>query len=309
MTTTLKTLNFFEKRRKRALRGEYKKPKVILVDIDGTIVKPKVKMYSMAEERLGGKAITELEKTRTRPLRKQMIQKKISFEKYLIELSEIDIEIGEHLKDYKNYFYGLAKKKLLNVQLIKALGNLRKKDKMKIIFVTSNLKIFGELISNEALKAVGAKGKFDGAVGAEYVFNKKGTAIKVKSLISHKNASCEGVRFFTKETAIENFFKAKRIKVKKEEVAVISDADTALMKYYGLGGLVYYPLSELSQQFKEIGYVASARKGLYDFRVDYSKGKDLDIAQKKWEEVLRNPNLLRYSEMELGKILRSKKKK
>jgi len=307
MTAIVKTLKFFENRRKKALKNGYKKPKVILVDIDGTIVKPKVKMYSMAEERLGKKTIAQLEKSQIRPLRRQMIQRKISFEKYLIELSKIDIKLGEYLKDYKDYFYGLAKKNLLNVPLIKALGNLCKKDQVKVVFVTSNLKIFGEIISNEALKAVGLKGKFNGAVGAEYLFKSR-KAIRVKSLISHHNATCEGVKFFTKETTIKNFFRKNRIKVDKDEVVVISDADTALMQYYGLGGLVYYPLSELSSQFKEIEYIMNARKGLYDFRVDYSKGKDLEIAQKKWEIILGDPNMIKYSEEELRKILKAKRK-
>jgi len=302
MTAINKSLRFFENRRKQALKDEYKKPKVILVDIDGTITKPKVRMYSMAEEKLGKKAIAELEKNRIRPLRKKMIKREISFEKYLIELSKIDIELGEHLKDYKDFFFGLVRKNLINIPLVKALGNIRKKDKIKVILLTSNLKDYGGIISDNVLKLVGAQGNFDGAVGAEYKYDKNGKAVDVKTLISHKDAVCEGVKFFTKETAIKDFFKKNKIKVDKKEVAVVSDADTALMQYYGLGGLVYYPWNELSQQFKRIEYIKNARKGLYDFCVDYSK--DLDIAQKKWEAILRDPNLIKHSEEELRKILK-----
>jgi len=300
------TLKFFEDRRTQALRDGYKKPKVILVDIDGTLTKPQVRMYSMAEEKLGKQAIQELEKTRTRPLRKKMLKREISFEKYLIELSKIDIEIGEYLKDYKNFFFGLAEKKLINMPLVKALGNLRKKDKVKIILLTSNLKDYGEIISANVLRLIGEKGKFDGAVGAEYIYNKSGKATGVKTLISHEDALCEGVKFRTKITAIKEYFKKNKIKVADAEVAVISDADTELMRHFGLGGLVYYPLSELSRQFKEIGYIQNARKGLYDFRVDYTKGKDLEMAREKWEIVLRDPNMLKNSEEELRKLLKTK---
>lgn len=306
MTSIVKTLKFFENRRKQALRNGYKKPKVILVDIDGTITKPKLKMYSMAEEKLGKKAINKLEKIRIRPLRRKMIKREISFEKYQIELANIDIELGEYLKDYKDFFFGLVKKNLINIPLVKALGNLHRKDKMKVIFLTSNLKDYGEIISDNVLNLIGEKGKFDGAVGSEYKYNKTGKAIKVKTLISHENSSCEGVRFLTKETAIKEFFRKNKIKVNKDVIAVISDADTALMMYYGLGGLVYYPLNELSRQFREIEYIRNARKGLYDFYIDYSKGKDLEIAQQKWEAILRNPNMIKYSEEELRKMLKKK---
>jgi len=304
MASVTKSLKFFEQRRKQALEDKYKKPKVILVDIDGTITKPKVRMYSMAEEKLGKKAIAELEKNRVRPLRKRMINKEISFEKYLIELSNIDIELGEYLKDYKDFFFSLVKKDLVNIPLVKALESLHRKDKMKIILITSNLKDYGEIISDNVLKLLGEKGKFDGVVGAEYIYNKSGKAVGVKTLISHDDAECEGVKFMTKTTAIKNYFKNHKIKVDESEVAVISDADTALMAHYGLGGLVYYPWGELSRQFKEIGYINNARKGLCDFKVDYSKEKDLKIAQKKWEAVLRNPNMIKYSEEELRKILK-----
>lgn len=304
MASAAKSLKFFEQRRKQALKDRYKKPKVILVDIDGTVTKPKVRMYSMAEEKLGKKAIADLEKNRARPLRKRMINREITFEKYLIELSNIDIELGEYLKDYKNFFFSLVKKDLVNIPLVKALGNLREKDKVKIVFLTSNLKDYAEIISNNVLRLLGGKGKFDGAVGAEYVYDKKGKATGVKTLISHDDAECEGVKFMTKMTAIKNYFKKNKIKTENSEVAVISDADTALMTHYGLGGLVFYPWNELSEQFKEIGYVKNAREGLYDFRVDYSKGKDLEIAQKKWEAVLRNPNLIKHSEEKLRKLLK-----
>lgn len=307
MPNIVKDLKFFTDRRKQAQKDGYQKPKVILVDIDGTVVKPQVRMFSMAEQKMGKKAIAQIEKERIRPLRKEMVNRKISFEKYLIELSKIDIEIGEYLEDYKNFFFDLVKRDLINIPMIKALGNLKKKDKVKVIFLTSNLKDYGDVISNNVLKLLGGSGKFDGTVGAQYIYNKEGKAVSVKSLISHDDAQCEGVKFRTKTTAINEYLKQNKIKVKESEVAVISDADTALMKNFGLGGLVYYPLKELSAQFKEIGYVMNARKGLYDFKVDYTKGQDLEIAQQKWEAVLRNPNLIRYSELELRKLLKNAK--
>lgn len=306
MSNTTKDLDFFKKRRASAKIGKYKKPKVILVDIDGTIVKPKVKMYSMSEERLGKKAIAELEKKRTRPLRKKMIKREISFEKYLLELSKIDIELGEYYKDYKNFFFGLVKKNLINVPLVKALGKL-KKNGAAVIFLTSNLKIYGDIISDNVLMLTGERGRFDGAVGAIYEFNGSGKAVGVKSLISHDNAACEGVKFRTKISAINDYFKKNKIKAKNSEVAVVSDADTALMKHFGLGGLVLYPLKELSNQFKEIEYIQNARKGLFDFCVDYNGKKDLKMAQKKWETVLGDPNILKYSDEELRKKLYDKK--
>lgn len=309
MTSITKSIKFFESRRKHASKNQYKKPKVILVDIDGTVVKPKVKMYSMSEEKLGKKAMDELEKNRIKPLRKRMINRKISFEKYLIELSNIDIELGEYYQDYKNFFFDLVKKGLINVPLVKALGNIQKKDKTRIIFLTSNLKIYGDIISENVLRLLGEKGKFDGVVGAEYKFNKAGKAVGVISLISHEDSICEGVKFITKITAIKNYFKKNKIKVDDKKVAVISDADTALMRHFGLGGLVLYPWKELSQQFKEIEYIKNARKGLFDFCVDYSKEKDLEIAQKKWEAVLGNPNILKYSDEELRKNLKNENKK
>jgi|GEM_PF-3254780 len=302
MSNISKDIDFFKKRRLKAPAGGYRRPKVILVDIDGTIVKPKIKMYSMAEEKLGKKAIADLEKNRIRPLRKRMIKKEISFEKYLIELSKIDIELGEYRKDYKQFFTGLVKKKLINEPLVRALGSARREG-TKIIFVTSNLQVFGDIISNNALRLLGEKGVFDGAIGAEYFFDRRGKAVGVKSLISHDNAKCEGVQFTTKIAAIEQYFKKNKIKVLPAEVAVISDADTALMKHFGLGGLVLYPWKELSDQFREIEYIKNARKGLFDFCVDYAKGKDLVVAQKKWEAVLRDPNILKHSDHTIKKML------
>ena len=258
----------------------------------------------MAEEKIGKKEAGKLEKRR-QILRKKMIKKEISFEEYLIELSNIDIEIGEYLKNYRDYFHSLVKKDLLNIPLVKALGNLKKKHKIKIVLLTSNLKDYGDIISTNVLEAVGSRGKFDGAVGAEYRYNKKGKAIAVKTLISHDDCICKGVKFRTKISAIKDYFKKNKIKVKDSEVAVVSDADTELMKHYGLGGLVFYPLSELSNQFKEIGYIMSARKGLYDFKVDYSKSKDLEIAQEKWEFLLSEPNLMKHSDFELKKIIQN----
>jgi hypothetical protein len=285
-----------------AHKNGYRRPKVILVDIDGTIVKPKIKMYSMAEEKLGKKAVADLEKNRVRPLRKRMVKKEISFEKYLIELSKIDIELGEYRKDYAQFFTDLIKKKLINEPLVRALGNARKAG-AKVIFVTSNLQVFGEIISKNALRLLRQKGTFDGAIGAEYLFDKRGKAVGVKSLISHDNAKCEGVQFMTKIAAIEEYFKKHRIRVSPEEVAVISDADTALMKHFGLGGLVLYPWKELSDQFREIEYIKNARKGLFDFCVDYAQGKDLAVAQKKWETVLQDPNILKHSDQTIKKML------
>ncbi len=302
MPAIKKDLEFFQKRRKQALKGEYVQPKVILVDIDGTITKPKLRMYSMAEEKTGKKEAKGLERNR-QVLRKKMIKKEITFEKYLIELSNIDIEIGEYIKDYEEYFFSLVKKDLINIPLVKALGNLKKEYKMKIVFLTSNLKDYGDIINDNVLKAVGSDGKFDGAVGAEYKYDKNGKAIDVKMLISHDDSIYEGVKFRTKITAIKEYFLKKEINVNNSEIAVVSDADTQLMKYYGVGGLVLYPLSELSNQFKEIEYIMNARKGLYDFKVDYSKNKDLDFAQEKWETLLSNPNMIKYSELELRKII------
>lgn len=244
MSYISKDLEFFRKRRAGAKADKYKTPKIILVDVDGTVVKPKVKMYSMSEERLGKKAIAELEKNRIRPLRKKMIKREISFEKYLIELSKIDIELGEYYRDYKNFFFGLVKKNLINEPLVRALGDL-KKSGVKVIFLTSNLKIYGDIISDNVLRLIGEKGKFDGSLGAEYKFNRSGKAVGVKSLISHENAVCEGVKFQTKISAINDYFKKNKIKAKDSEVAVVSDADTVLMKHFGLGGLVLYPLKEL----------------------------------------------------------------
>ena len=309
MTNISKDLIFFKKRREWAKSNKYKKPKIILVDIDGTIVKPKVRMYSMSEEKLGKKEIFKLEKNRTAPLRREMIKRKISFEKYLIELSKIDIELGEYYKDYKKFFFGLMKKNMINIPLVKALGKLKIKNKIKVIFLTSNLKIYGEIISDNVLRLLKEKGKFDGAVGAEYKFDKIGKAVGVSMLISHKDGNCEGVKFMTKITAIKKYFKKNGIKVKNNEVAVVSDADTDLMKYFGLGGLVLYPLEELSDQFKHIEYVKNARRGLFDFCVNYGKGKDMEIAQKKWELVLGNPNILKNSDMNIRKIIKNNGKK
>jgi hypothetical protein len=306
MSNIQKDLEFFRKRRAGAKMEKYKIPKVILVDVDGTVVRPKVKMYSMSEEKLGKKTIDELEKKRIRPLRKKMIKKEISFEKYLLELSKIDIELGEYYQDYKDFFFGLVKKNLINEPLVRALGRL-KNNGAKVIFLTSNLKIYGDIISDNVLRLIGEKGKFDGSLGAEYIFDRAGKAVGVKSLISHENAVCEGIKFQTKITAIKNHFKKNKIKAKDPEVAVVSDADTVLMKHFGLGGLVLYPLKELSDQFKEIEYIQNARKGLFDFCVDYNPKKDLKIAQRKWEAVLGDPNILKYSDEKLREYLYDKK--
>ncbi|EKD24040.1 MAG: hypothetical protein ACD_81C00126G0023 [uncultured bacterium] len=302
MAAIQKDFNFFKKRRKQAV---YVRPKVILVDVDGTVIKPRIKMYSMSEEKLGKQAVAKIEKDRIKPLRQQMIKRQISFEEYLLGLSKIDIELGEYYQDYKQFFFDLVKQGMLNEPLIRALGILKKKHNMKVIFLTSNLRIYGEIISDYALQLLGEKGTFDGAVGAEYLFDKKGKAVGVKSLISHDDAKLGAVSFMTKETAIKKFFKVNKVTVRDEEIAVVSDADTALMKLYGLGGLVLYPLSELSSQFKEIEYIRNAREGLFDFCVDYAKGKDLDIAQKKWELVLSDPSILRMSNSEIKTYLKN----
>ncbi len=308
MSSISKDLKFFNDRRKSAFKDGYKKPKVILVDIDGTIIKPKIKMFSMAEEKIGKEAMAKIEKEKIKPLRRNMIKRKISFEKYLLELSKISMGLGHYYQDYKGFFFGLVKKDLINEPLVKALGNIKRKNKVKVIFLTSNLKIYGEIIADNVLRLLGEKGKFDGCVGEDYVFNKKGKAIKIKTLISHDDAVCEGIKFITKITAIKDYFKKNKINVTDDEVTVISDADTALMKKYGLGGLVLYPLKELSDQFRHIEYVMNARKGLFDFCVDYRKGRELEIAQKKWELILNDPNILRFSDKEIKNILTNTKK-
>lgn len=304
-------LKFFQQRRMGARQDLYKKPKVLLVDIDGTIIKPKIKMFTLAEEKFGKKTMAKIEKERIKPLRKEMIKRKISFEKYLLELSKINIELGQSYQDYKDFFFGLVKKGFINESLVKALGNIKRKNRAKVIFLTSNLKVYGEIISDNILRLLGEKGKFDGCVGEEKEFNKngKGRATKVKMIISHKDTVCEGVKFMTKITAIKDYFKKNKINVLNEEVAVISDADTSLMKYYGLGGLVLYPWQDLSDQFRHIEYVRNARNGLFDFCVDYRKGKDLEIAQKKWEAVLNNPNILKFSDKEIRDKLKNNGRK
>lgn len=302
MTAIQKDIDFFKKRRKSA---QYIRPTVILVDVDGTVIKPRIKMYSMSEEKLGKQVIAKIEQERIKPLRQQMIKKQISFEEYLLALSKIDIEMGEYYQDYKEFFFDLVRKGMVNEPLVRALGNIKKKYKTKVLFLTSNLRIYGDIISDNVLKLLGEKGTFDGAVGAEYIFDKKGKAIGVKSLISHDDAKLGKVHFMTKETAITDFFKKNKIKAEDEEIAVISDADTALMKRYGLGGLVLYPLSELSSQFKEIEYIRNARNGLFDFCVDYAKGKDLAVAQQKWELILSDPATLRMSDTEIRTYLQN----
>jgi len=257
----------------------------------------------MAEEKIGKKEMTRIEKEKIKPLRRDMIKRKISFEKYLLELSKISMELGIYYKDNKDFFFDLVKKGLINEPLVRALGNIKRKNKVQIIFLTSNLRIYGEIIAENVLKLLGEKGKFDGCVGEEYEFDKNGKAVKIKTIISHEDATCEGVKFMTKTVAIKEYFKKNKIKVKDDEVAIISDADTSLMKFYGLGGLVLYPLKDLSDQFRHIEYVMNARKGLFDFCVDYKKDKDLKIAQKKWEFVLSNPNVLKYSDKEIKNIL------
>lgn len=302
MASSQKDIEFFKKRRKSA---SYEKPKVILVDVDGTIIKPKIKMYSMSEKKLGKEVIADIEKNRIKPLRKRMVKREISFEEYLLELSKIDIELGEYYQDYEDFFVQLVKKGMINEPLVRALGVLHKKYGVKVIFLTSNLQIYGNIISENILKLLGEKGIFDGAVGAEYVFDKNGKAIGVKSLISHDDAELGKVRFMTKITAIKDYFKKNGIKVNDNEVAVVSDADTTLMKQFGLGGLVLYPLSELSSQFKEIGYIQEARKGLFDFCVDYAKGKDAEIAQQKWELLLSDPGMLRLSDKQIKEHIKN----
>lgn len=311
MTSIAEDLKFFKQRRIKAKINGYKQPRIILVDIDGTVIKPKIKMFTLAEKKFGKKAMAKIEKERIKPLRKKMMRKEISFEKYLLELSKINIELGQTYQDYKNFFFDLVRKKLINEPLVKALGSIKIKNKARIIFLTSNLKIYGEIISDNVLKLLGEKGKFDGCVGEEKEFdnNGRGKAVKVKIIISHMDTVCEGVRFMTKVTAIKNYFKKNGIKTKNNEVAIISDADTSLMKYYGLGGLVLYPWKELSDQFRHIEYVRNARKGLFDFCVDYKKDKDLKIVQKKWELILNNPNILKFSDKKIKTILESDENK
>lgn len=311
MTSIAKDLVFFKNRRAGAKNENYTKPKVLLVDIDGTIIKPQIKMFTLAEEKLGKVAMEKIERERVKPIRREMIKGKISFEQYLLELSKINIELGQTYSDYKNFFFDLVKRGFINEPLVKALGNLKRNNKVKIIFLTSNLKVYGEIISDNILKLLGEKGRFDGCIGEEKEFNKggRGKAVKVKMIISHKDRTYAGVKFMTKLTAIKNYFKENKIKIKNEEVAVISDADTSIMKYYGLGGLVLYPWSELADQFKRIEYVRNARRGLFDFCVDYRKGKDLEIAQRKWEAVLENPNILKFSDEKIRNQLKNDKKK
>ncbi len=304
MTKISKDLKFFKQRRAGAKKDVYKRPKVLLVDIDGTIIKPKIKMFTLAEEKFGKEIMSKIEKERIKPLRKEMMRKKISFEKYLLGLSKINIELGQDYQDYKNFFFNLARKGLINEPLVKALSCIKKKNKAKVIFVTSNLAIYGEIIADNVLRLLGESGKFDGCVGEEKKFNKNGKATKVISIISHNNTVCEGVKFMTKITAIKKYFKKNKIKVKNEEVAVISDADTSLMKHFGLGGLVLFPWKDLSDQFRHIEYVRNARKGLFDFHVDYKKGKDLEIAQKKWEAVLDNPNILKFTDKKIKNFIK-----
>ncbi len=311
MTGISKYIQFFKRRRADAGKGCYKKPKVVLVDIDGTVIEPKIKMFTLAEQKFGKEIMAKIEKEKIRPLRKEMTEGKISFEKYLLELSKINIALGQSYRDYKDFFFDVAEKKLINEPLVRALGNIKRKNKIKVIFLTSNLRVYGEIIADNVLKLLGEKGKFDGCVGEEKEFNEKGKgkAIKVKSIISHRNAVCEGVKFMTKIAAIKEYFRKNKINVKDEAVAVISDADTALMKHFGLGGLVLYPWRELSDQFRHIEYVRNARKGLFDFCVDYRKEKDLPVAQKKWELILDNPAVLEFSDIKIKAILKNGAKK
>lgn len=214
MTSITKDLIFFKNRRIGAKNGNYKKPKVLLVDIDGTIIKPKIKMFTLAEKKFGKTVMKKIEKERIRPMRKEMIKGKISFEKYLIELSKINIELGQTYQDYRDFFFNLVKEGFINEPLIKALGNLKRNNKIKVILLTSNLKIYGEIISDNILKLLGEKGGFDGCVGEEKEFDKngKGKAVKVKMIISHKDGIYEGVKFMTKLTAIKYYFRKNKIK-------------------------------------------------------------------------------------------------
>ncbi len=305
MTNIAKDLVFFKQRRVLANINGYKRPKVLLVDIDGTVIKPTIKMFTLTEETFGRETVEKIEREKIRPLRKALARGEISFERYLLTLSEINVELGQSYQDYKDFFFGLVAKGFVNEPLIRALGTLRREDGVKVIFLTSNLKIYGEIISDNVLKLLGEKGTFDGCVGEERRFDKhgKGKAVRVQMIISHRNATYKGIRFRTKLAAIQDHFKKNDIRVKASEVAVISDADTALMKQFGLGGLVLYPWKNLSDQFKRIEYVRNARKGLFDFCIDYREGKDLATAQKKWELVLRDPNMLRLSDASIRKML------
>ena len=118
-------------------------------------------------------------------------------------IDDIFVMLAEYLEDYENFFKKLVKKNLINLPLVKALKNISKKEKIKVIFLTSNLKEYGEIISNKVLKLIGERGKFYGAVGSEYFYEKNGKAIGVKSLKSSLSRifSSPSIKSFTRTFA------------------------------------------------------------------------------------------------------------
>lgn len=210
------------KLKRQALRPRYwfNRVSTIVVDMDGTLFDMDAGNMGLQvayPEKINGKNEGEL-------LYEELLQNLSSGRMSVEEV----IYYGNHLLQdqgfTKNDFEMVLKKMwpTLRKELVKALRQLQRQTKAKIILATLSSQEFGEMVNRELRKQYGFS--FDGVIGTTILFDKKNKMNGITRILGFNNGKIKNIPVQTKLQALKELCKEKRWSFSMNQTALITDS-------------------------------------------------------------------------------------
>ena len=210
------------KLKRQAMRPRYwfNHVSTVVVDMDGTLFDAdagNVGLQVAYPQKIAGKVAGEM-----------------LYEEILHNLSsgrmsvEEAIYYGNHLLQSKGFTkkdFELVRKIMwadLRKELVKGLKQLQKQTHVKIILATLSSQEFGEMVNEELQKQYGFS--FDGVIGTNVIFDKKGIMTGVEKILGFKNGKIKGVQIQTKLKAIKELCKKNKWAFTMNQTVLITDS-------------------------------------------------------------------------------------
>ena len=227
--TILKDSVEFNLRRRKFRSWAMKQPlDAIIVDMDGTVFHSDANLEAL---RLLFPKKVRRKKTEGQVIYESVIDKILAgmpLEKAVLESHSILIRKDFSIRDIQRVL-NLIKPKI-RIELIVCLKEIKRVTGVPIILATLSSREFARMLNAHLAQTFDFR--FDGVVGTELHFDKKGYVIAIKDLIGKSNYNLDGVRVRTKLRAIQDHFAAQGDVFDPNRAMLITDsyADIDLSK-------------------------------------------------------------------------------
>ncbi len=210
------------KLKRQAMRPRYwfNRVSTIVVDMDGTLFDAdagNIGLQVAYPEKINGKNEGEL-------LYEELLQNLSSGRMSVEEV----IYYGNHLLQDKGFTktdFEMVLKKMwptLRKELVKALRQLQRQTKAKIILATLSSQEFGEMVNRELRKQYGFS--FDGVIGTTILFDKKNKMSGITRILGFTNGKIKNIPVQTKLQALKELCKEKKWPFSMNQTALITDS-------------------------------------------------------------------------------------